>query len=244
MKLLLVQRELRSSVHCAALVRAASGSVEVVGTGAEALEYANVYDYEAIVLSLELPDMSGYDVLRQLRKAKIATPILTRSSVTQPQAGIKAFELGADEFVNSACDPDELVARLHAVVRRSRGYCQPGVSLGPLTLDLSAGRATVHGKPVHLTEKELGMLELLVLRRGSAVTEDAFLRHLYCGRDEPSGKIIDIFICTLRKKLAQAGCADLISTVWGRGYMIREPGQVAARSLPKPRPKQVTPVAA
>ena len=109
----------------------------------------------------------------------------------------------------------------------------PALRVGNLQLNLDSRDVLVDGGQVHLTGKEYAILELLVLRKGMVLTKEAFLNHLYGGMDEPEMKIIDVFICKLRKKLARAGADNLIGTVWGRGYMIREPSARAALpSLP------------
>ncbi len=132
--------------------------------------------------------------------------------------------MGADDFISKPFDKAELVARMQAVVRRSKGYSQPTLRVGSLQLNLDSREVLVDGKPVHLTGKEYSILELLVLRKGMVLTKEAFLNHLYGGMDEPEMKIIDVFICKLRKKLALAGAGQLIGTVWGRGYMMRDTG--------------------
>jgi two-component system cell cycle response regulator CtrA len=119
---------------------------------------------------------------------------------------------------------------MQAIVRRSKGFSQPTLRIGSLQLNLDSREVLVAGHQVHLTGKEYAILELLVLRKGMVLTKEAFLNHLYGGMDEPEMKIIDVFICKLRKKLAQAGADALIGTVWGRGYMLREPSSDGARS--------------
>ena len=153
--------------------------------------------------------------------------MLILSGLSRPQAKVKGFGLGADDFITKPFDKAELLARIQAVVRRSKGYSQPTLHIGPLQLNLDSREVSVGGRPVHLTGKEYAILELLVLRKGMVLTKETFLNHLYGGMDEPEMKIIDVFICKLRKKLAQAGADNLIGTVWGRGYMMREPERVA-----------------
>jgi DNA-binding winged helix-turn-helix (wHTH) protein len=119
---------------------------------------------------------------------------------------------------------DELVARIHAIVRRSKGHAQSVITTGDLVVNLDAKTVEVAGQRVHLTGKEYQMLELLSLRKGTTLTKEMFLNHLYGGMDEPELKIIDVFICKLRKKLALAcGGENYIETVWGRGYVLRDP---------------------
>jgi two-component system cell cycle response regulator CtrA len=184
-----------------------------------------------VVLDLGLPDMEGYEVVRGMRLARNATPVLILSGQSAPQAKVKGLGVGADDYLSKPFDKSEFIARVHAVVRRSKGFSQPVLRIGDLELDQDSRDVAIGGRPVQLTGKEFAILELLVLRRGMVLTKEAFLNHLYGGMDEPDMKIIDVFICKLRKKLALAGAPHLIETVWGRGYMVREPRNEAA-----PRP--------
>jgi two-component system cell cycle response regulator CtrA len=197
--------------------------VDTTDTGEEALELLRHYDYDVMVLDLMLPDMEGYEVVRRMRAARQETPVLILSGLSRPAAKVKGFAVGADDFITKPFDKAELVARMQAIVRRSKGYSQPTLRVGKLQLNLDSREVLVNGVPVHLTGKEYSILELLVLRKGMVLTKEAFLNHLYGGMDEPEMKIIDVFICKLRKKLAQAGDGNLIGTVWGRGYMMRDP---------------------
>jgi two-component system cell cycle response regulator CtrA len=184
--------------------------------------------------------MEGYEVVRRLRAARIETPVLILSGLTRPQAKIRGFGMGADDYITKPFDQHELVARIQAIVRRAKGFSQPTLTVGPLTLNLGSREVLVEGRNVHLTGKEYAVLELLTLRKGIVLTKEAFLNHLYGGMDEPEVKIIDVFICKLRKKLAQAGAADLIGTVWGRGYVLRDPATGARIALPtEPRAQAV-----
>ncbi|MBK1661597.1 response regulator transcription factor CtrA [Paracraurococcus ruber] len=229
MRALLVEDDLTASRGIVAMLKTAAMIVDAVDTGEEALELARLYDYDVVILDLVLPDMEGYEVVRRLRAAKIEVPVLILSALGRPQAKVKGFGMGADDFITKPFDREELVARIQAVVRRTKGFSQPSLSVGPLTLNLGSREVTVDGAPVHLTGKEYAILELLTLRKGVVMTKEAFLNHLYGGMDEPEVKIIDVFICKLRKKLAQAGADNLIATVWGRGYVLREPLPANAR---------------
>jgi two-component system cell cycle response regulator CtrA len=159
-----------------------------------------------------------------MRAARIDVPVLILSGLSRPQAKVKGLGLGADDFITKPFDKAELTARMQAIVRRSKGFSQPSLRVGPLVLNLDSREVLAAGQQVHLTGKEYAILELLVLRKGMVLTKEAFLNHLYGGMDEPEMKIIDVFICKLRKKLAQAGAENLIGTVWGRGYMMRDVG--------------------
>ena len=229
MRVLLVEDEMTTARGIVAMLKSAAMVVDTVDTGEEALDLAKLYDYDIILLDLNLPDMEGYEVLRRMRAARIETPVLILSGWGKTQAKVRGFGAGADDFITKPFDGQELLARIQAVVRRAKGFAQPTLSVGGLTLNLASREVTVEGMPVHLTGKEYAVLELLTLRKGTVLTKEAFLNHLYGGMDEPEVKIIDVFICKLRKKLAQAGADNLIGTVWGRGYVMRDPMQVAAR---------------
>ena len=222
MRVLIVEADGAATRTLIPLLRASGVIADQIESGQEALGLARHYDYDLILLDLELPDLEGYDVVRRLRAARIETPVIMQAAAIKPQARIKAFGVGADDFVSKPYDHTELFARIQAIVRRSKGFSQPSLRCGPLQLNLDSREVTVSGKVVHLTGKEYSILELLVLRKGMVLTKEVFLNHLYGGMDEPEMKIIDVFICKLRKKLAQAGAANVIGTVWGRGYMVRD----------------------
>ncbi|MFT8308629.1 response regulator transcription factor [Acetobacter malorum] len=210
-------------------------SVDLARSGRNTIEMLRNYDYGIAVIDLHLPDMDGYNVVNSLRLLKIQTPVIIISSLDQPEAKIRAFSMGADDYLTKPFDPAELVARIQAILRRSSGFAHPVIQVAELKLDLNSHTVMVHDQPVHLTCKEFSILELLVLRKGVAQTKETFLNHLYGGRDEPDIKIIDVFVCKLRKKLQAAGASDhLISTVWGKGYILNDP-KAKMLSLP-PQP--------
>ncbi|HSU06206.1 MAG TPA: response regulator transcription factor [Acetobacteraceae bacterium] len=223
MRVLLVEDDVTTARGISMILKSGTGVVDHADTGEEALELARHYDYDIMVLDLMLPDMEGYEVVRRMRLGRNHTPVLVLSGLTRPEAKVKALGLGADDFMTKPFDRSELLARVQAVVRRSKGFSQPRLRVGPMELNLDSREVMVNAQQVHLTGKEYAILELLVLRKGMVLTKEAFLNHLYGGMDEPEMKIIDVFVCKLRKKLAMAGAEHLIGTVWGRGYMIREP---------------------
>jgi two-component system cell cycle response regulator CtrA len=231
MRVLLVEDDLTTSRAITMMLRGIGAIVDQTDTGEEALELVRHYDYDIVVLDLLLPDMEGYEVVRRMRGARLETPVLILSGLARPQAKVKGFGMGADDYITKPFDKEELVARIQAVIRRSKGYSQPVLKVGGLLLNLDSREVQVEGREVHLTGKEYAILELLVLRRGMVLTKEAFLNHLYGGIDEPEMKIIDVFICKLRKKLAQAGAGNLIGTVWGRGYMMRDPASQAGLAM-------------
>jgi len=190
--------------------------------GEDGLEIGKLYDYDIILLDLMLPDIDGYEVLRRLRAARVSTPILILSGLGDTDKKIKGLGFGADDYLTKPFDKGELVARIQAVVRRSKGHSESIIRTGRLSINLDSRAVEVDDQPLHLTGKEYAILELLSLRKGTTLTKEMFLNHLYGGIDEPELKIIDVFICKLRKKIAQAtGGENYIETVWGRGYVLR-----------------------
>ncbi|RYE97632.1 MAG: response regulator transcription factor [Oxalobacteraceae bacterium] len=224
MRILLIEDEPTTAQAIELILTTEGFIVDKTDLGEEGLDLGKLYDYDIILLDLNLPDMHGYDVLKRLRTARIATPVLILSGVGDIDSKIRSFGFGADEYITKPFHRDELTARIHAVIRRSKGHAQSVLRIGKLLVNLSAKTVDVDGTRVHLTGKEYGMLELLALRKGTTLTKDMFLNHLYGGMDEPELKIIDVFICKLRKKLTLAcGGENYIETVWGRGYMLRAP---------------------
>jgi two-component system cell cycle response regulator CtrA len=233
MRVLLVEDDLAMARSIEMMLNGEGFNVYATDMGEEGLDLGKIYDYDIIVLDLNLPDMHGYDVLKKLRSAKIDTPILILSGMIESDDKVKGLVFGADDYLTKPFDKSELVARIHAVVRRSRGHAQSLIAIGDLEIDLDGKSVSVAGQSVHLTGKEYGILELLALRKGTTLTKEMFLNHLYGGMDEPELKIIDVFVCKLRKKLATAsGGNNFIETVWGRGYVLRdqESEKVAAAS--------------
>ena len=232
MRILLVEDDPTTSRSIELMLTHANLNVYCTDLGEDGIDLAKLYDYDLILLDLNLPDMSGHEVLRQLRLARIETPILILSGSDDTESKIKGFGFGADDYLTKPFHRDELVARIHAIIRRSKGHSQSLIKTGRVNVNLDAKTVDVEGSTVHLTGKEYQMLELLSLRKGTTLTKEMFLNHLYGGMDEPELKIIDVFICKLRKKLAEAtGGTNYIETVWGRGYVLRDPSPAAAPRL-------------
>jgi two-component system cell cycle response regulator CtrA len=236
MRALLIEDDKNAAAVTAMVLNASGAAVDTADCGEDALDLLHHYEYDVVVLDLVLPDMDGYEVLRGIRARKMTVPVVVLSGLANPPAKVKAFGLGADDFISKPIDRTELVARLHAIVRRNNGVTQKVLHYGDLELDQDGREVSVGGTPVELSQKEYLTLELLLLRQGKAVRKEAFLSHLYGGLSEPGARIIDVFVCHLRKKLAQAGMEDVISTVNGYGYVVRahhaEPRSVPARAKP------------
>jgi len=223
MRVLLIEDDGATAQSIELMLKSASFVVYTTDLGEDGIDLSKVYEYDIILLDLNLPDMSGFEVLRSLRASKVETPTLILSGLAGIEDKIKGLGGGADGYMTKPFHKDELVARIHSIVRRYRGHAQSVIEIDDLVINLDNKSVAVDGERVYLTGKEYQMLELLALRKGTTLSKEVFLNNLYGGMEEPEPKIIDVFICKLRKKLANAsGGRDYIETVWGRGYMLRE----------------------
>ena len=223
MHILLIEDDRATAQSIELMLKSESFNIYTTDLGEEGIDLGKLYDYDIILLDLNLPDISGFEVLRSLRVSKVKIPILILSGLTGTEDKVNGLGFGADDYMTKPFHKDELVARIHAIVRRSKGHAQSVVITGDLSVNLDAKTVEISGAPVRLTGKEYQMLELMSLRKGTTLTKEMFFNNLYGGMDEPGIKIIDVFICKLRKKLAIASNGkDYIETVWGRGYALRE----------------------
>lgn len=196
---------------------------DVASKGVDGLELVKVYDYDIVLLDLMLPDITGYEVTKKLRANSNNTPICIISAFGDSEDKIRGLGLGADDYLTKPFNKDELIARVQAIIRRSQGHATSVIKRGKMIINIKEKIVTIEGKAVNLTPKEYSILELLAIRKGATLTKEMFLNHLYGGIDEPELKIIDVFICKLRRKLARLlGDENCIETVWGRGYILRD----------------------
>ncbi|MBT4204349.1 response regulator transcription factor [Hyphomicrobiales bacterium] len=232
MRVLLIEDDTNTSQSIEIMLKSENFKIDTTDLGEEGIDLGKLYDYDIILLDINLPDMTGYDVLKTLRGGKIETPILILTGLSDTENKVKGFGFGADDYLTKPFHKEELIARIQAIIRRSRGHAQSIITTGRLSVNLDAKTVEVNKNRVHLTGKEYQMLELLSLRKGTTLTKEMFLNHLYGGMDEPELKIIDVFICKLRKKLISAtGDENYIETVWGRGYVLRDPESVSGDEL-------------
>lgn len=230
MRVLLIEDD-ASTAKAIELSLATEGIVcDVAHQGEEGLEVGQIYDYDIIILDMMLPDIDGFEILRRFRSAKVKTPILILSGLSSPDNKIKGLGVGADDYVTKPFNKGELLARIQAIVRRSKGHSDSVIKTGKMVINLEERSVEMDGAPLHLTNKEYSIVELLSLRKGQPLTKEMFLNHLYGGIDEPELKIIDVFMCKLRKKLQDAAGGDnYIETLWGRGYIMRDPNDPATQ---------------
>jgi two-component system, cell cycle response regulator CtrA len=227
MRVLLIEPDGAMAQSLELMLKSESFNAYTTDLGEEGIDLGKLYDYDVILLELNLPDMSGYEVLRTLRLSKVKTPVMILSGMAGIEDKVRGFGFGADDYMTKPFHKDELVARLHAIVRRSKGHATPHIDFGGLVVDLGSQTITCRGRAVHLTGKEYGVLQLLAMRRGVCVTRSMLMNHLYGGMDEPDEKIVDVFVHKVRQKLLEAAGNGFILTVWGRGYVLREPEDVA-----------------
>ena len=224
MRVLLIEDDTATAKSVELLLESEGFDVHTANLGQEGLDLGESFDFDVILLDLNLPDLHGHEVLQKLRRSKVETPLLILSGLTDPESKIRGFGFGADDYLTKPFDKRELIARINAVMRRAKGQPQTIIETGLLTINLDTKSVEISGEPLHLTGKEYSLLEFLSMRKGAVLTKEMLLNHLYHGMDEPEIKIIDVFICKLRKKLSAAtGGENYIETVWGRGYVLREP---------------------
>jgi two-component system cell cycle response regulator CtrA len=235
MRILFIEDDSITSKSIQKLLQNEGFICDISDTGEDGLEIGKLYEYDIIILDLILPDLHGVDVMKRLRAAQIKTPILVLSGMDDTASKVESLCSGADDFLTKPYSKDELLARINAIIRRSNGYSDSIIKVGKLEINLLTRIASVNGQILHLTGKEYSILELLAIRKGAALTKESFLNHLYGGMDEPEIKIVDVFICKLRRKLhALTQQEGYIETIWGRGYMLRNPdeqSQYVARSF-------------
>ncbi len=226
MRILLIDDDMMFTENLSAMLQDEGFQIDSAVNGGDGLAINQSYDFQVIILDLELPDTDGQKLISKMRRRDDQTPIMILSGQDAIERQVECIANGADDFMTKPFHFQELVVRLHALIRRSNGLARNVMNFGDLTLDLAANDVYVKGKRVHLTTKEYQMLELLCLRRGKLVSKEHFLDYLYGGLDEPEMKIIDVFMCKLRKKIESATAgSSLIKTVWGRGYRIDEVAQ-------------------
>ena len=232
MRILLIEDDVPTSKGIESLLKKEGVIVDSTSFGQYGIEVGKIYDYDGIVLDLILPDIDGVEVIKKLRSSNIKTPVIVLSGLSECKDKVDCLNMGADDYITKPFEGKELVSRIQAVIRRSKGHADSVIKIGRMTVNLQNRHVNIDNKVLHLTGKEYSILELLCLRKGATLTKDMFLNHLYGGMDEPELKIIDVFVCKLRKKLMDAlGGECYIETVWGRGYTIKDVDQSPSENV-------------
>ena len=224
MHILVVEDDVVTAAKIVVVLQDENFLCDTTHLGEVAVNRAKLLDYDIIILDLMLPDMTGYEVLRELRAAGVHTPVLILSGLGEVDDKIKGLSFGADDFLTKPFEARELIARIHAIVRRAKGHAASTVRTGKLLVNLDSRTALIGDQRLRISPKEYQILELLSLRKGNTLTKEFLLHELYAGTEEPDVRIIDVFVCKLRRKLAKAtGGEHYIETVRGRGYLLRDP---------------------
>ena len=224
MRILLIEDDPATASHIKLILSCANFDVLITNCGETALELVEQEDFQMIILELALPDFSGHDVLYKLRLTRVDTPVIMLSCDDSTEAKVKAFGLGADDFIIKPFHGPELIARIKAIVHRCKPKCRSIIQTGKVALNMDARMVDAQGSPVPLSAKEYQVFELLSLRKGSTLPKPLIRSEVYRDNDWPRLKTIDVIICNLRKKLSQAtGGESYISTDWGHGYVLRNP---------------------
>ena len=203
-------------------LRSAGFFVSEAADGAEVMEFARNGQQDAIVIDPDLPDGDAMDLVRRLRALDQHIPIVLLSRNVTDEDLTRAVAQGADDFLRW---PDhgveEIMARLRAYIRRASGYCTPVIRTGDLEIDLNTQSVRFDGVTVHLTRLEYELVETMVLRNGALISREEIMLQLYAWQDEPDAKIIDVYICRIRAKMAAAGAVDdVIVTNFAQGYRL------------------------
>ena len=202
-----------------AFLRSRMAIVDETSDPEEALDLVKFYDYDAILLRLSENRLGDLDLIRKLRVARVRSPLIAVARSMSEAIRLRVLQTGADDLIVDALSHEEIFMKVQNLIRRSRGFHENALRLGQVEINMNAKKIYANGKPVTLTKKEYQIAEILALRKGVVLSKEAILDHLYGGLDEPNPKIIDVFICKIRKKLQAMGVEDFIETNWGRGYM-------------------------
>ena len=232
MRLLLVQGQQTDARLCMAQLTAVGTVLDHVRAAHDAMMYLQTYEYDILVVDRALTDMDGCDAIRRFRGQGFDTPVLMLADYTDGRSRAEALRIGADDLLSKPYHAEEFVARVEAVVRRRNGYARSVLRVGALEIDMASRMVRVDDQSIAVTRKEYAILELLALRKGRVIPKQNFLDHLYGGLDGPETRVIDVFVCNLRKKLAAWGMGSLIDTVRGHGYIMRELPEVPAEIIP------------
>ena len=223
MRVLVLQSNPRIAQDAECILRNEGFHPYTISEGEEGLDLIRRYEYELVLLDLQLPDRSGCGMIQAIRRCKSMMPIIVLTTVADTTSHIAALEAGADDLVTVPFNGRELVARIRAVMRRSRGRAQPPILIGALTIETSSRMVFVSDKLMKISSTEYRILEILSLRKGTVVSRASILDHIHGPEDERSEQLIDAYISRLRKKITDANGGRCISTIRGLGYMMGKP---------------------
>ena len=218
MRLLIVEDEPGLQRQLQRALEAEGYAVDVCGEGREALYRASEYPFDAAVIDLGLPGLPGLEVIRRLRQQGSRLPVLVLTARARWQDKVEGLEAGADDYLTKPFQPEELKARLKALLRRAAGSARNEIACGPLLIDPAAQRVTLDGAALDLTSFEYRLLEHLVRQRHRVVPKDELAAHLYPQDEERDSNVIEVLVGRLRRKIDPDGRLQPLQTLRGRGY--------------------------
>ncbi|MFZ0213869.1 MAG: response regulator transcription factor [Candidatus Acidiferrales bacterium] len=218
MRILLVEDERKVAGFVARALRETAYAVDAAATGEEGLRLASENSYDAILLDVRLPGMSGIDLCRKLRQAEIQSPILMLTARSLVEQRVEGLDAGADDYLTKPFALAELQARVRALVRRGFRRGEAKLRCGDLELDRHRRSVTRAAKKVPLTSKEFALLELLLMRSPDAVTRSEIIEHVWDSHFDSETNLVDVYINRLRQKIDQGHGAKLVHTLRGVGY--------------------------
>jgi two-component system response regulator PhoP len=222
MRLLLVEDDLALQSNLKQHLVAANYTIDAVSDGAEGLFQGQEYPYDAAIIDLGLPKLDGIELITQLRAAEHSYPILILTARDNWQDKVEGLDAGADDYLTKPFHPEELVARLNALIRRSAGKASPIINNGPLQLNTSSCDVSIGGKSISLSGSEYKLFEYLMLHIGEVKSKAVLIEHIYDQDFDLDSNVIEVFIRRLRKKLDPDGKYGLIETLRGQGYKLKQ----------------------
>ena len=227
MRILLVEDDTGLQTSLAEILRDAGYAVDVSGDGIEGLFFGEEYPIDLAIIDLGLPGLSGLDVIRKLRERERRFPILILTARSEWQDKVEGLESGADGYLTKPFHPEELKARVGALLRRSAGHAQPTIELGPLKIDLVSQRVFRGEEEIELTTYEYKVFEYLLMHPDEVVTKTVLSEHIYEEDADRDSNVIEVFVGRLRRKIDPQGDMSPIETLRGRGYRLnRQPQTV------------------
>lgn len=201
-------------------LRANDYAVDHAPDGMQADHVLATQSYDLVILDLGLPRIEGYEVLRRMRRRGSRVPVLVLTARDALEDRVRGLDLGADDYLTKPFDLPELEARVRALIRRGQAGGSSILTHGPLALDTAGRRATLRGAPLELSARELGVLEVLLMRSGRVVGKEQLAAQLYGWEEEVGNNAIEVYVHRLRRKLEPAGV--IIRTVRGLGYLLEK----------------------
>ncbi len=222
MRILFIEDSKRLQISVGTGLRKEGFVVDIAGDGEEGLYLAENNDYDVIILDLMLPGIDGLSILKRLRQQGNDVHILILTARSSIEERVEGLQLGADDYLTKPFSYDELLARIHALIRRKYRTKNPVIRIGTLEIDTETKTVLRNNQVISLTPREYRLIEYLARRKGQVVTRSEIEEHIYDERVSPMSNVVDSAICNLRKKININGQPDIIHTRRGLGYILSE----------------------